>query len=208
MRRGPVFRAPAHFPNLLDLQIKPSRLEEWHMIIRPERESDIDVIFAVTKAAFEDHPISNHTEQYIVNALRAAKALSLSLVAEVDGQVIGHIAFSPVTIADGSDNWYGIGPVSVLPAFQRRGYGKALINEGLARLKASGAQGCLLVGDPNYYKRFGFRNLPELSLAGVPPENFLGLPFGEHIPNGAVTFHQAFSATAEQFKEGCWLSSA
>ena len=175
------------------------------MIIRRERDSDIDAIFAVTKAAFENHPISNHTEQYIVNALRAAKALSLSLVAEVDGKVIGHIAFSPVTIADGSDNWYGIGPVSVLPEFQRKGCGKALINEGLALMKASGAQGCLLVGDPGYYERFGFRNLPELSLAGVPPENFLGLPFGKNIPHGEVTFHQAFSAKPEQFEKGCWL---
>jgi putative acetyltransferase len=165
------------------------------MIIRHERASDIDAIFTVTKAAFEDHPISNHTEQFIINALRAAKALSLSLVAEVDDQVVGHIAFSPVTISDGSENWYGIGPVSVLPEFQKRGYGKALINEGLALLKASGGQGCMLVGDPGYYERFGFRNLPELSLEGVPPENFLGLPFGKHIPLGAVTFHQAFAAT-------------
>ena len=178
------------------------------MIIRHERESDIDAIFNVTKAAFENHPISNHTEQYIVNALRAAKALSLSLVAEIDGKVVGHIAFSPVTISDGTDHWYGIGPVSVLSEFQRKGCGKALVNEGLARLKASGAQGCLLVGDPNYYKRFGFRNLPESTLAGVPPENFLGLPFGKHIPHGTVTFHQAFSAKAEQFNEGCWLSPA
>jgi putative acetyltransferase len=183
-------------------------MEEWHMIIRRERAADIDAIFAVTEAAFKNHPISNHTEQYIVNALREAKALSLSLVAEVDGQVVGHIAFSPVTISDGTDNWYGIGPVSVLPEFQKKGCGKALINEGLARLKASGAQGCVLVGDPNYYKRFGFKNLPELTLAGVPPENFLGLPFGENIPHGTVIFHQAFSATAEQFHEGCWLSDA
>ena len=122
------------------------------MIIRPERDSDIDAIFNVTQAAFENHPYSAGTEQYIVNALRAAKALSLSLVAEVDGQVIGHIAFSPVTISDGTDNWYGIGPVSVLPEFQKKGCGKSLINEGLALLKTSGAQGCVLVGDPKYYE--------------------------------------------------------
>ncbi len=164
------------------------------MLIRHELDSEIEAIFTVTKAAFEDHPYSPHTEQFIVNALRAAKALSLSLVAEVDGKVIGHIAFSPVSISDGSDNWYGIGPVSVLPEFQKRGCGKSLINEGLAWLKASGAQGCLLVGDPGYYERFGFRNLPDLSLAGVPPENFLSLPFGKNIPHGEVIFHQAFSA--------------
>jgi putative acetyltransferase len=164
------------------------------MIIRPERDSDIDAIFAVTKAAFENHPYSAQTEQFIVNGLRAAKALSLSLVAEIDGKLIGHIAFSPVTISDGSHNWYGVGPVSVLPEFQQRGCGKSLIKESLALLKASGAQGCLLVGDPGYYERFGFRNLPGLSLAGVPRENFLGLPFGTDIPHGEVIFHQAFSA--------------
>jgi putative acetyltransferase len=90
------------------------------MIIRHERDSDIAAIFTVTKAAFENHPYSHQTERFIVNALRAAKALSLSLVAEVDGKVVGHIAFSPVTISDGSDNWYGIGPVSVLPEFQKK----------------------------------------------------------------------------------------
>jgi putative acetyltransferase len=164
------------------------------MIIRNELEADIEVIFKITKTAFKDHPFSNHTEQFIINALRAAKALSISLVAELDGQVIGHIAFSPVTISDGSHNWYGLGPVSVLPEFQRKGTGKALIQKGLALLKASGAQGCMLVGDPLYYERFGFRNLPDLSLEGVPPENLLVLPFGKHIPHGVVIFHQAFSA--------------
>jgi putative acetyltransferase len=164
------------------------------MIIRHEKASDIEAIFKITKAAFADHPYSNNTEQFIINALRAANDLSLSLVAEVDGKVIGHIAFSPVTFSDGSQNWYGVGPVSVLPEFQRKGTGKSLINEGLALLKALGAQGCVLVGDPQYYERFGFRNQPDLSLEGVPPENFLVLPFGKHIPHGVVTFHQAFSA--------------
>lgn len=164
------------------------------MIIRKEDESDIEVIFKITKAAFEDHPYSNHTEQFIVNALRTANALSVSLVAEVDGKVIGHIAFSPVTISDGSPNWYGLGPVSVLPAFQKKGTGKSLIHEGLTLLKASGAQGCVLVGDPHYYERFGFRSLPDLRHEGVPPENFLVLPFDNHIPQGVVNFHPAFSA--------------
>jgi len=165
------------------------------MIIRHELESDIEVIFEITKAAFEDHPYSNQTEQFIVNALRAAKALSISLVAELDGKVIGHIAFSPVAFSDGSHDWYGLGPISVLPEFQKRGAGKSLIHEGLALLKASGAQGCVLVGGPKYYERFGFRNLPDLSVEGVPRENILALPFGNRIPQGVVIFHQAFFAT-------------
>jgi putative acetyltransferase len=169
------------------------------MIIRNETDSDVEAIFKITKAAFEDHPYSNHTEPtepFIINALRAAKALSISLVAEVDRKVVGHIAFSPVDISDGSHNWYGLGPISVLPAFQKKGVGKSLIHEGLALLKTLGAQGCVLVGDPKYYERFGFRSFPDLSVEGVPPENILALPFDNHIPQGEVIFHQAFSANS------------
>jgi len=79
--------------------------------------------------------ISQHTEQFIVEALRAAKALTVSLVAETEGPVIGHIAFSPVTISDGIPGGYDFGPVSVWPAYQRQGIGKALIQAGLARLE-------------------------------------------------------------------------
>jgi putative acetyltransferase len=164
------------------------------MIIRQELGSDVEEIFEVTKAAFADHPYSHQTEQFIVNALRAAKALSISLVAEIDGKVVGHIAFSPVAISDGSHSWYGLGPVSVLPSFQKRGIGKSLIHEGLALLKVLGAQGCVLVGDPGYYERFGFRSFPDLSVEGVPPENILALPFDNRIPHGEVILHQAFSA--------------
>ena len=166
------------------------------MIIRHEMESDIEAITAVTQAAFENHPISNHTEQFIVKALRAACALTISLVAEMGSNVVGHIAFSPVTISDGSPEWYGLGPISVAPARQRQGIGKALMHEGLARLRALGADGCVLVGDPDYYQRFGFRSYPELSHEGVPPENLLVLPFGEHKSRGFVVFHPGFSANS------------
>ena len=164
------------------------------MIIRKETEADIEAITEVTKAAFENHPYSQNTEQFIISALRAAEALTLSLVAEMDGQVVGHIAFSPVTISDGSRDWYGVGPVSVSPDLQKQGIGKALVQEGLSMLKASGARGCVLVGDPDYYKRFGFKNCPELTLEGVPRMNFLALPFDKHNAQGSVVFHPAFSA--------------
>lgn len=165
------------------------------MIVRDETVDDIEAITEVTVAAFDDHPISHQTEHFIVHALRAAGALTVSLVAEVDGRVVGHIAFSPVEISDGTADWYGMGPVSVLPELQRRGIGSALVNEGLSVLKRIGGQGCALVGDPNYYRRFGFRNYPELVHDGVPPEFFLVLPFGETVPHGTVTFHSAFGAT-------------
>lgn len=164
------------------------------MIIRNEKPSDIDAITEITIAAFRDCPYGNHTEQFIIHALRAAGALSVSLVAEIEGTAAGHIAFSPVTISGRDCDWYGMGPVSVLPQRQKQGIGKALIHEGLRILKESGAKGCLLVGDPAYYQRFGFRNLPDLVLEGVPPQNFLALPFGEDIPQGAVAFHEGFTA--------------
>ena len=164
------------------------------MIIRNEKKSDIEAIFEITKAAFRDCPYGNHTEQFIINALRDAGALTVSLVAEIEGKVVGHIAFSPVTISGQSFDWYGLGPISVLPELQKQGIGKSLVNEGLRLLKTSGAKGCMLVGDPKYYERFGFRNIPELILEGVPPENLLALPFGEDKTCGTVQFHEGFSA--------------
>jgi putative acetyltransferase len=166
------------------------------IIIRSERSTDVDTIAEVTAAAFKTLEISNHTEQFIIAALRAAKALTVSLVAESDGRVVGHVAFSPVTISDGTRNWYGLGPVSVLPEYQRKGIGKALILEGLARLKALNAQGCCLVGHPDYYRKFGFKNTPGLVHEGVPQEVFFALSFDGHTPQGTVTFHDGFKADA------------
>jgi putative acetyltransferase len=167
------------------------------IVIRSETDADVGAITEVTIAAFETLEISNHTEQFVVEALRAAWALSVSLVAEVDGRVVGHIAFSPVTISDGTRNWYGLGPVSVAPEYQRRGIGKALIEEGLSRLRSLGAAGCCLVGHPAYYVKFGFENIPGLVYEGVPPEAFFALSFDGHIPQGSVVFHDGFKAEGQ-----------
>lgn len=164
------------------------------ILIRDETKRDYAAITAVTIAAFETLEISGHTEQFIIEALRSAGALTLSLVAEVDGRVVGHIAFSPVVISDGAKDWYGVGPLSVLPACQRQGIGKALMNAGLARMRALGAKGCCLVGHPQYYRKFGFENVAGLVLEGVPPEVFFALSFDGRYPQGNVTFHEAFTA--------------
>ena len=100
------------------------------IVIRPESGADVRAISEVTVSAFRTLEISNHTEQFIIAALRAAGALTVSLVAEMDGRVVGHIAFSPVLISDGTRDWYGLGPVSVLPEFQGRGADSYLIVEG------------------------------------------------------------------------------
>ena len=147
------------------------------VVIRDETDADVRMISEVTIAAFKTLEISNHTEQFIIESLRAAKALTVSLVAEMDGRVIGHIAFSPVNISDGTRNWYGLGPVSVLPEYQRKGIGKSLIREGLSRLKDLDARGCCLVGHPEFYKKLGFKNISGLVHERVPPEVFLALSF-------------------------------
>ncbi len=164
------------------------------ILIRNESSRDVSAITDVTVAAFAALEISNHTEQFIIHALRNANALTISLVADLDGRLIGHIAFSPVTISDGTPNWYGLGPVSVLPEYQRQGIGKALIEEGLKRLKAMKAGGCCLVGHPAYYAKFGFHNPRRLVYEGVPKEAFFALSFDGYIPQGTVAFHDGFSA--------------
>ena len=103
------------------------------VLIRNERAADCEAISEVTRLAFATMEYSRQTEHLIVEALRTANALSVSLVAEVDGRVVGHIAFSPVTVTDSSKGWYGLGPVSVHPDLQRRGIGKSLIQEGIER---------------------------------------------------------------------------
>ena len=168
------------------------------ILIRDETDGDISTISEVTVEAFKTLEVSNQTEQYIIEALRAAKALTLSLVAEVGGRVVGHIAFSPVTISDNTRNWYGLGPVSVLPKYQRRGIGKALIQEGLSRLRKLGARGCCLVGHPQYYRKFGFENVPGLVHEGVPQEVFLALSFDGQFPQGNVMFHEGFKSNGPQ----------
>ena len=162
------------------------------MQIRPERPGDADAIRALTTEAFATAPHSSGTEAAIVDALRAAGALALSLVAVEGEQILGHVAFSPVTIDGVERGWFGLGPVSVQPGRQRGGIGSELIREGLRRLCEMGAAGCVLLGDPAYYGRFGFANDPALVLEGVPPEYFMRLGFGGEMPAGTVRYHAAF----------------
>jgi putative acetyltransferase len=101
-------------------------------LIRQENPADIPSIHALTKAAFLNAPHTAHAEQFIVDALRAAKALSASLVADDNGNVVGHVAISPVSIPDNTQGWYGLGPVSVSPALQRQGIGSRLMADVVA----------------------------------------------------------------------------
>ncbi|MFZ5830956.1 MAG: GNAT family N-acetyltransferase [Planctomycetota bacterium] len=162
------------------------------MIIRPESPADHDAVRSILIAAFADHPHSRQTEHLIVEALRADGALTVGLVAEIDGDVLGHIAFSPVLIGGNDCLWFALGPVAVLPGFQRRGIGSRLVEEGLAAIRGLGAAGCVLVGEPTFYERFGFRNDAKLSMHRVPAQYLLCLPISGEIPAGEVTHHPAF----------------
>lgn len=162
--------------------------------VRPEREGDGAAIGAVTDAAFLGAAHSDGQEASIVEGLRRAGALAVSLVAEWEGQVVGHVAVSAVSISGGAPGWYGLGPISVRPDCQRLGVGRRLMEAALDALRKRGAAGCVVLGDPSYYERFGFRALPELVLPGVPPEYFQVLPFGASFPTGVVAYHSAFGA--------------
>jgi predicted N-acetyltransferase YhbS len=162
------------------------------MIIRDETPHDAAAIHAVTEQAFATMPYSDGDEPELVDKLRAAGALTLSLVAEEDGAVLGHIAFSPVRIDGAGGDWYGLGPVSVRPERQRQGIGAALIRAGLARLEALGAAGCVLLGHRDYYPRFGFAHDPGLTFAGTVNPAFQHLTLRGETPRGEVVYHEAF----------------
>lgn len=166
------------------------------MIIRNEEPKDEGAIAIVLAAAFKDHPFSNQREPLLVEALRVAGAMTVSLVAELDGEVVGHIAFSPVTIDGLAGGWLALGPLAVRPDRQGQGIGKVLVRHGLERLRALPALGCVLVGDSAYYGRFGFARAAGLGVAGVPPDYVLVLAFAGSAPEGTVEHHAAFRLVA------------
>jgi putative acetyltransferase len=165
------------------------------MQIRSELPDDAAAISSVITAAFLKAEHSGGNEAQIVNVLRNAEALIVSLVATENNRIVGHVAFSPVTIDGRSDSWFGLGPVAVMPSHQRNGFGSALIEAGLALLRERGARGCVVLGNPEFYGRFGFTADPDLFLAGVPSEYFRRLSFGEERRAGEVKYHPAFGVS-------------
>ncbi len=161
--------------------------------IRPECNDDINSIERITIEAFKSHPHSNQTEHEIVAKLRNDNALSVSLVAEVNNVIVGHIAFSKVKINGEFIGWYGLAPVSVTPECQNQGVGSQLILSGLNAIRELSGKGCVLLGEPEYYNRFGFKALSELVFKGVPPEYFQSLLLSGDMPNGNVEYHKSFA---------------
>ena len=163
--------------------------------IRDEVPADIPTIEAVVGEAFRSATHASGTEPLIVNALRARGRLSISLVATDAGQIVGHVAVSPVAISDGSEKWYGLGPIAVLPAWQGKGVGSLLMNAALDALRRQGARGCVVLGEPGYYGRFGFVCRADLVLPDVPPEYFQAVRFEGDWPTGTVQYDEGFWVT-------------
>ena len=163
--------------------------------IEPERPGDAPEISQLTTTAFAPMPFSAGDEARVVGALREAGALTISLVAiTAEDELVGHIAFSPVRIDGQPGDWYGLGPVSVAPAMQGRGVGSALIHDGLERLRGLEAAGCVLLGNPDYYRRFGFLSDPALTYQGQPNRYFQHLVLKGPPAKGDASFHPAFDA--------------
>ena len=165
------------------------------MVIRPERPADREAISALITEAFLRTEHSAGNEAKIVEELREAGCLTLSLVAIEDNQIVGHVAFSAVTVDGRSCGWFGLGPVASAPSRQRQGIGSALVEAGLHILRSQGARGCVVLGEPAYYGRFGFTADSHLRLEGVPAEYFQQLTFDDQPCAGVIKYHRAFEST-------------
>jgi putative acetyltransferase len=161
--------------------------------IRSEQPGDVQSIHALVKRAFATQPHADGDEQDLIDRLRQRGELSLSLVASLPGPgIVGHIGFSPAWI-DGQDRgWFQMAPVSVEPAFHRQGIGGALIRAGIVQLQEQRAHGIGVVGDPAYYERFGFQDLPGLAPVGPDAVYFRAIAFGGPAPRGVVSYASAF----------------
>jgi putative acetyltransferase len=164
--------------------------------IRAERHDDVAAIRDVIERAFAGMPFADGDEADLVETLRSEGALSVALVAELRGVVVGQIAFSPATAPEGGHAWYALGPVAVLPPVQRLGIGSKLVLAGLRAIEELGAVGCILTGNPAYYTRFGFEVSPLNAPADEPAEFFMLKLFRGERPKGPVSFHRAFRSVA------------
>ena len=162
------------------------------VVVRSEHEGDEAAIHRLTAEAFADKPYSGGQEANVIDRLRLRGRLSLSLVALEGERLVGQVSFSPVVLTSGTVPWFGLGPVAVLPGFQGRGFGDRLIRAGLKQISARSALGCVLVGNPAYYRRFGFEPAPENAPVNEPAEFFMLKVLGKLAPQGRFSFDAAF----------------
>jgi predicted N-acetyltransferase YhbS len=158
------------------------------IILSTEKPEDYKEVINLTDLAFKDMPFSNHKEGELVRKLRKSHNFveELSIVAKLDGKIIGHILFTKLYIKDGEKSYetLELAPVSVLPEHQQKGIGSQLVNEGLKRAKGMGFKSVMVVGHPDYYPRFGFQKAEKYNIKSsidVPADVFMVM---ELIKNG------------------------
>lgn len=161
--------------------------------LRHEQAQDTPYIAEVVRLAFLGNPHSDGGEPRIIDRLRSRGDLSLSLVAEMEGRIVGHAAFSPVVLESAHEGWYGLGPLAVHPSVQAQGIGSRLVRQGLAELQEKRANGCVVFGNPRYYARFGFQPFERLTYPGGPPQYFLALALQGAVPAAAASYSPAFN---------------
>jgi len=164
--------------------------------IRTEAPANRDAVRAVNVAAFE-----RNAEADLVDRLRDEASPVVSLIAEREGDIVGHILFTPVTVEDDSASWsaMALGPMAVLPDVQRQGIGSALVEQGLRRCAALNVPAEFVLGHPDYYPRFGFGPASKYGCRcawDVPDDVFLARRFNNSlIAPGLVRYHPSFGST-------------
>jgi len=167
----------------------------WHVLIRAEEVSDHDAVYAVNASAFE-----SPAEAVLVDTLREHAQPIVSLVAELNGQVVGHIMFSPVLLSGNPDlRMMGLGPMAVAPDHQRSGVGSALVRAGVEECRQLGFGAIIVLGHPEFYPRFGFTPSSRFAIDSqyeVPEEVFMAMelqPGALSGRTGRVNYHPAFN---------------
>lgn len=147
------------------------------MLIRPETNAEFPIIYELVEEAFKTAKVSDGDEQEFVNQLRASANYipELALVAEDNGQLVGHIMFTKTTVREASKpvNSLLLAPLSVVLGYRNQGLGSLLVKEGFKRAKALGYTTVFLVGDPGYYQRFGFKAIDSFAIRtslDIPPQ--------------------------------------
>ncbi len=165
------------------------------MLIRIEIEDDREAVFAVNASAFETPAEAN-----LVVTLREEAEPVISLVAEMDGEIVGHILFSPVSLSGYPDlKLMGLGPMAVVREHQRKGIGSALVSSGLEMCRKHGFAAAVVLGHPEYYPRFGFSPSTRFGIDSeykVPEEVFMAMELQAGSLNGKtgrVKYHTAFN---------------
>lgn len=166
------------------------------MKIREEALRDAQAVFDLTQAAYAPMPFADGNEADLPARLRADGMLTLALVAEEAGRIVGEVAFSPAALSGSDGQWHALGPISVAPDRQRQGIGRALVAEGLSRLRAAGSDGVVLIGNPEVYHHYGFASFPGLTYRDLDTSLVMAHAFGDRQPSGEIAFAPALEAGA------------